>query len=262
MPESVNFVELPPPDTSRWGNVVGCFSTSGVTIGLDPGKASDEARRIGVRRLSQTEVDDITTESLKARDALQGLLNFAERTVKRSWLDAAEAARKAKECNFFCGSETKALANRIDAGSARLREMGDKRVEAFKRVDKLMVYAQSPSSAYEMCRVKKETWEKYQEILNEISPLVSAVHQANEEILKRSQTIIEKILEILQALMQLIQSLITIIIESFKGIAATAGFLAKHPKLLWAVGGVAIIGILAFVLRPYFMAASLALGRR
>lgn len=251
--ETIKYTDFPSlTDTQkrRVGTTTGCFTTQGNSISGNPEAVFDAAIKNGVRRLNQTEVNFVTKKSRTAQDSLTNLLDFANKT-REYWQTVYNSAIEAKKCSIMCGSMYENLATKAEKGAAMLREMGQKRVEAFTDVDMLMIYAQSPSAAQDMCRIKQKAWSKYQEIINKMTPLVVSSHQINNTYLNKSASLIETLLKILQEFMALIQNLITLIANSFSAIVEMSSFFAKYPQLMWATGGLVALGILAFIFRPY-----------
>lgn len=126
----ITFVDKPPPNTSRWGVTTGCF-----TVDNEATNSPDQvfsAARNGVRRLSEEEVSEVTRLSISAERSLTDLLGAANKT-KNSWEKAAKIPGK-----------DPSLTVAIDDGNKSLRDLGNLRIKAFREVDALMVYAQSP----------------------------------------------------------------------------------------------------------------------
>jgi len=249
-----NFAPLTDADKVRWGTTTNCFTTANSSE-MSAEQVFRAALNNGVRRLTQDEVNDVTSLSITAQSDLNRLLSRASDVIGM-WREAKDASVAYSQCTVICGNLLTESNTTIDKANAGLQELGNLRYKAFKNVDALMVYAQTPADAQRMCQLKQDTWKKYEQAINQIIPLAKGTHEERAKNYQKTASIIDGLLSILQAFMQLIQSLITIINEAFKGIVATASFFAKYPKLIWVGGG--IIGVIALlvIVRPYFQAGA------
>lgn len=244
---------------SRWGTTTSCYATSNVAIPLGPNAPTEVLLQSNQPQkfLTQDEVDTVTTAKNLVESELTGLQSYATKVIGQ-WNAAKTSAEAWIACNFFCSKEETRMNGDIDSGNTMLSELGNRRYAAFKNLDMLMVYSPTADGAQRLCIKKQEAYAKYSEAVDQIAAIATTVHSKVAEERKKTAGLIETLIAIFQGFIDSIKALIAVVQELFKGIAASAAFIAKYPKafLYLGIGAASLVGltVLAFVFRPYFQA--------
>lgn len=241
-------------------NPRGCFTTSGQPVTGDmqtvlQGVQSAAAKSVQ-RNLSQEEVGLILAQQSVSKKKVKDLIDYAVK-VKDAWIDALEKMQALKSC-WLCSSERKAYNDSWWTAADMLRGLTPKSTEAFRSVDFLMVFAQDPREARDLCEAKLNARAQYQAILDQIEPIVKKVNAEEAALDAAKQGLVEKLLNMFQAFIALLEALIETIASAFKGLAVVAGFVAgtvapfvaTYPKvvLYGALGTLAAgAGLVGFI---------------
>lgn len=148
-------------------------------------------------------------------------------------------------------------------GSALLTQTGEAKRQMYITYLQIMTYAPSTKDWMTLCDKKKAVDAEFEALSSELVELgVKGQKILLEAENKKSgiMAMIERLLRgFLDAVKDLVRSVIQIFGAILKSIGMFARFVAKYPHALWIGGGVVAIGVLGFVLRPYFSIASAAI---
>lgn len=241
-------------------NPRGCFTTSGAPATGSMSAVLQEVQNAASRsiqsNLTQEEVSLILAQQAIAKKNVEELLEHAG-VVKSAWIDALGKLQPLKSC-WFCSKERKVYSDAWWRAADLLRELTPKSTAAFRSVDFLMIFAQSPAEAKQLCEAKINARTRYEAILGQIEPIVKQVNAEEAAVEAGRQGLIEKLLAMFQAFMEVLKALIGLIAGAFKGLADAAGFVAgtiapfvaANPRtvLYSALGVVAAgVGLVGFI---------------
>lgn len=253
-------------------NPHGCFTTSGqpVSGGMQTvlqGVQNAAALKVQ-RNLSQEEVSLILAQQAVSKRKVQDLMDHAVK-VKDAWVSALDRVQALKSC-WFCADERKAYNDAWSKAADMLRGLTPRSTEAFRSVDFLMVFAQDPREARDLCEAKLNARAQYQAILDQIQPVVQKVNSEEAALDAAKQGMIERLMGMLQTFISLLRALVEVIASAFKGLVAAVGFVAgtlapfvaANPKvvLYGTLGTIAAgFGLVGFI--KYRQAKFALLGR-
>lgn len=283
-------------DSPRWGVSNNCFTTDNREV-ANQGQIFDSFKS---RVVTQADVDFLVRTKGEAKAAINAY-DRAAQEANEAWAElASEYATIASECAagtrsydrsgtgiaialFPTGltgakadcviSETgKLQMTKRVAAVGKLDELIRKREIAFKFCDLLMVNALRRTDAQEICRAKKEAFERNKKVLDSIAEANKKMDdirsKAFEELVRsvsEMQAFFERLLQLFRALIEAIKALLEIVaglvIEGAKLAARLSGFFLEHPNALLIAGGLVGLGVLAFVARPYISILGSVVGR-
>jgi hypothetical protein len=226
----------------RFGVTTGCFTTRGASIEVAYAQGSptndasvlqqiaSAAGQFQQSNLTQDEVTFILTEKARAQRLLSDMLDQAS-TTKSAWEDALAKVNAWGECKaswttISCSSEQDAYNQSYDNAYAQMMNLAQQRLEAFRAVDVLMIFAQTPADAQALCAAKMRAYGKLQQVVNEIAPLAQKIASVEDQARAAWANTVNGLLAALQAFMALLGALIDVIKNVFQGLVAAAGFFA------------------------------------
>lgn len=284
-------------DSPKWGRTTNCFTTANTEVAT----ASQVFDSYRTRVLTQADVDFLVKTKAEAKAAIRAY-DQAAQDAQESWTSlAAEYSQIASECGagtrvydqsgtgigiaLFPTGLSGSTADCILAETGKLQmtkrvtavgkldELARKREVAFKYCDILMVNALRKTDAQEICTAKKEAFDRNKKVYDGIAEAnrkMDDIRSKASEQFGRSvsdlQAFFERFLQLIRALIDAIRALLEIVtnflVAGAKLAARLSSFFLDHPNALLVAGGLVAVGLLAFVMRPYFSILGAAVGRK
>lgn len=201
-------------------------------------------------------------------DQLNATLTVKGRVVKQS-AEQTKALYKAyinTDCSGYFFNDQECIREnqeRISQASVMLTRTGDLKRDMYKTYLEVMSYAPDPASWSKLCANKIEVDVEFEKLTQEMLELGQTAHEKLLETSEASSGWLEVIENVFKAFLLALQKLLEAVINIFSAVldsvSMLAKFMAKYPKALLIGGGVVAIGVLGFVLRPYFSIASAAI---
>ena len=155
----------------------------------------------------------------------------------------------------------------LNEGGIALTKAGESRTELYNYYSQLLMWSPSSEAWTELCGRKLAVDAEFERLREEgVAIGIKALekHQTEEAKQAAAAEAMNKFTQMLERFMSLLQQLLEAIAKIFKefmsGMLWVTKFVAEHPKALWIGGGVLVLGVGAFVLRPYISIASTAIG--
>ena len=160
-----------------------------------------------------------------------------------------------------CLEERDALREPLIKANLEMNKMTSSRIQFNVKFAELLSYAPSQQAWRELCSRKKDVDRSFQDLSEEV---VDLAEKSLKKVMKEeseqeeANKVIDRMLGLFKALLSALEALINTIVNVFaavlQGLSGFAKFLAKHPWAIPVVGGVAVLGVGTFVLRPYITA--------
>jgi type IV secretory pathway TrbD component len=242
-----------------WGTSTGCFPAN--SRGLANRGPTYQATASGLQNLraewtdvygelSSADKDTLTSQA----DVIQQEITDLQKKAQDNLDEWKRVVNYGKEVGWDLDDEVEGrrFGEHWSAVGANLRMVGMDREEVFTKLDQLMVYSPTPDAAVDLCKLKKKSLDKYQEIIEGITPFHRAISDSVAENLAAADRAMAVVQGLFEAFIAILQQIIAVILKAFSIGFFLVRWAKVHPKIAGGIGLVIGLAILGIILRPYF----------